>query len=443
VGLDDDGTDRGLIRMGRRVLGLVFIVVLVALGGIAVGAYEKVFTPVDRVTLLVDHTGNQLAPGADVKIRGVIVGEVRGVHADGTGARVDLAIKPGQLALIPRNSTARLLPKTLFGERYVALVPPMRPAPDSLRPGDTVRQDRSFQAVEVDRVLADLLPVLQAVRPEQLNATLHALSTALAGRGDRLGGTLTTLSQYVGALTPKLPAIRHDLAALASASGTLNDATPDLAAALNDLAVTSSTVTSQRALLADLITSTTRLSKTAEPFLAANETRLIRLSAQSRPVLGALAEYSPEYPCFFQGMAGLVPRGEQAFGGGQPGLRIVISVSRDNGAYRPGEEPKNGLDLGPRCYGLPNRVPVPFPLPDVGRPDGSGHIADGSTGFDGTGTLGRVMTADLGTQGSPAETRAIKALLAPVEGVDNPDQVPDAAALLFAPMLRGAEVGYG
>jgi phospholipid/cholesterol/gamma-HCH transport system substrate-binding protein len=426
--------------MRRRLLGLVFVVVLLAMGGVAVGAYRKVFTPVDRVTLVVDHTGNQLSSGADVKIRGVRVGEVRGVHADGERARVELAIQPDQMRLIARNTTARLLPKTLFGERYVALIPPDAPA-GTLRAGDTLQQDRSFQAVEVDRVLSDLLPVLQAVRPEQLNSTLHALSTALAGRGAQLGRTLSTLDKYVAALTPKLPAIQHDLAALADAAGTLDAAAPDLAAALDDLATTSRTVTSQRGLIGDLLRSTTDLANTAEPFLAANESRLIRLSAQSRPVLGALAEYSPEYPCFFQGMAGLVPRGERAFGGGQPGLKIVISVSRDNGRYHPGEEPKNGLDLGPRCYGLPGGVAVPFPVPDVGPADGSGRIGDGSTGFTGTGTLGRVMSADLGTQGSPAETRAVKALLAPVEGV-TPDQVPDAGALLIAPMLRGAEVSY-
>jgi len=426
--------------MGRRVLGLAFVVVLLALGGIAVGAYQKVFTPVRKVTLVVDHTGNQLSTGADVKIRGVRVGEVRSVRADGEQARVELAIQPDQIGLIPRNSTARLLPKTLFGERYVALIPPDAPGAP-LRAGDTIQQDRSFQAVEVDRVLSDLLPVLQAVRPEQLNTTLHALSTALAGRGARLGRTLSTLDSYVRALNPKLPAIQHDLAALADGADTLNSAAPDLAAALDDLATTSVTVTSQRGLIGDLLRSTTELANTAEPFLAANEQRLIRLADQSRPVLGALAEYSPEYPCFFQGMAGLVPRGEQAFGGGQPGLRIVISVSRDNGRYHPGEEPKNGLDLGPRCYGLPNGVAVPFPVPDVGPKDSSGHIGDGSTGFTGTGTLGRVMSADIGTQGSPAETRAVQALLAPVYGTA-PDQVPDSAALLIAPMMRGSEVSY-
>jgi len=425
----------------RRLLGLLFIVLLVAFLGVAVGAYNKAFTKVAMVSLRTDHTGNQLSPGADVKIRGVIVGSVRDVHSTGERARVDLALRPDQLRLIPRNVQARLLPKTLFGERYVALVPPVAADPARLRAGDTVHQDRSVQALEVDRVLSDLMPVLQAVRPEKLNATLHALSTALAGRGDQIGRTLVTLNRYVDRLNPRLPTVVHDLRALADASGTLNRAAPDVVAVLEDLQTTSRTVTERQSLLGSLFRSTTELADTAEAFLAANESRLIRLSAQSRPVLGALAEYAPEYPCFFQGMAGLVPRGEQAFGRGQPGLRILLSVVRDNGRFHRGEEPRNGIDVGPRCYGLPNDTQVPFGVPDIGPPDSTGHYPDGSFGYAGTGTLGRVMTADLGTQGSSAETQAIKALLAPVESVP-PDQVPEIDALLYAPMVRGTEVSY-
>jgi phospholipid/cholesterol/gamma-HCH transport system substrate-binding protein len=425
----------------RRLLGLAFFAVIIALLGLAVGAYNKSFTKVEMVTLEADHTGNQLSPGADVKIRGVIVGDVRKVRSSGDRAFVEMAIQPGQIGLIPRNVQARLLPKTLFGERYVALSPPARPDTAHLRGGDTVHQDQSFQAIEVDRVLTDLMPVLQAVKPEKLNATLHALSTALQGRGDQLGSTLVTLNKYVDQLNPKLPTVIHDLQALSDASATINQAAPDIVAVLTNLQTTSKTVTEQQSVISALLRSTTELSNTAEPFLAANESRLIRLADTSRPTLGALAEYAPEYPCFFQGMAGLVGRGERAFGGNQPGLRIKLTLAKDNGRYNRGEEPKNGIDLGPRCYGLPNGAPVPFPTPDIGPKDSTGHYGDGSTGLIGPGTLGRVMSADLGTQGSAAETQAIKALLAPVEGVP-PDQVSDTDALLYAPMLRGTEVSY-
>ena len=47
-----------------------------------------------HVTLQTDKVGNQLAPPSDVKLRGLIVGEVREVTADGATATVELALDP-------------------------------------------------------------------------------------------------------------------------------------------------------------------------------------------------------------------------------------------------------------------------------------------------------------------------------------------------------------
>ena len=74
-----------------------------------------------RVTLETDTAGNQLQEASDVKVRGVIVGDVREVNASADGATIELAINPDYLDQIPADVSARLLPKTLFGERFVAL----------------------------------------------------------------------------------------------------------------------------------------------------------------------------------------------------------------------------------------------------------------------------------------------------------------------------------
>jgi ABC-type transporter Mla subunit MlaD len=60
-----------------RLQGLAFLVVLVLLLGLAVASYNKAFTDVARVTLETDTAGNQLQEASDVKVRGVIVGDVR------------------------------------------------------------------------------------------------------------------------------------------------------------------------------------------------------------------------------------------------------------------------------------------------------------------------------------------------------------------------------
>lgn len=107
-----------------RLYGLVFIAVLALLLSLAVAVYQQAFTPVVRITLEADSLGNQLDPRADVKLRGLLVGEVRAVRADGEKATLDIALKPEHVAHIPADVHARLLPKTLFGEKYVDLVAP-------------------------------------------------------------------------------------------------------------------------------------------------------------------------------------------------------------------------------------------------------------------------------------------------------------------------------
>jgi hypothetical protein len=58
----------------RRLVGIAFVLLLAGAVSLSVLAYRKAFTPVTWVTLMTDHTGLQLNDGADVKLRGVIVG---------------------------------------------------------------------------------------------------------------------------------------------------------------------------------------------------------------------------------------------------------------------------------------------------------------------------------------------------------------------------------
>ena len=52
-----------------------------------------------------------------------------------------------------------------------------------------IPSDRVETNVELNRILSNLFPLLRAVRPADLNATLNALATALNGRGEELGVT--------------------------------------------------------------------------------------------------------------------------------------------------------------------------------------------------------------------------------------------------------------
>ncbi|HWH30724.1 MAG TPA: MCE family protein, partial [Mycobacteriales bacterium] len=278
---------RGRALVLQRLGGMAFLLVLGALIGLAVALYTKAFTDTVTVTLRADRVGNQLTEGADVKVRGLVVGEVREVRATDDGAELELHLQPAEAARVPADSTALILPKTLFGEKYVSLVfdDAADGGPGSLAAGGVIEQDRSATARELGQALDSLLPVLQTLEPEQLSSTLHAVSSALRDRGDRIGGNLELVRDYLAAFTPELPRLQRDLAGTADLADTLDAAAPDLLALLEDLSAVNRNLARDESAIEQVLRETTGLARTGEQFLADNEQRFITLARESVPNL--------------------------------------------------------------------------------------------------------------------------------------------------------------
>jgi phospholipid/cholesterol/gamma-HCH transport system substrate-binding protein len=428
-----------------RVYGVVFLLVMALLIGLSIATYQKAFVDVVHVTLETDKVGNQLAPPSDVKLRGLIVGEVRKVTSDGSTATVDLALDPDSVGLIPSNVSARLLPKTLFGEKYVDLVVPTEPAARPIRENDVIPQDRTAVAIELERVLADVLPLLRTIQPAKLNATLNALSTALEGRGDQLGDNLQLVNRYFTELNPSMETIQADISGLADFFSIYADAAPDLLQLLRNQAVTMTTFAQKENVYTGFLLGTTAFANTTRTVVAENENRIIQLGQVSRPTLSVLAKYSPEYPCLLASLRHANSNDVNspgAIGGAfvKGYLNITLEVVPQRGEYKKGEEPAWGEKSGPNCRGLPQ------PPYSQENPDPSVHLRDGSTGPNGGAppTAGRALPGILvdpasGHSGSAEEQQVVNALLAPSMGVQ-PDEVPDIATLLYGPMARGTVV---
>jgi phospholipid/cholesterol/gamma-HCH transport system substrate-binding protein len=412
-----------------RVYGVVFLLVIALLVSLTVAIYSKVFVNVVHVTLQTDRVGNQLAPPADVKLRGLIVGEVRSVSSNGARADVDLALTPSTVGLIPRNVSARLLPKTLFGEKFVDLVIPAKPSSQRLGEGDVIPQDRSATAIELETVLDNILPLLQTIKPAKLNATLDALATALEGRGDELGENLALVNKYFSQLNPQLPTIEKDIRGLADVSAIYAAAAPDLVRTLRNFSVSTETIAEKQKAYESFLTGTAAFATTTRTLLATNEDRIIRLASVSRPTLAVLAKYSPEYPCLLQGLAASNDFIGKTFANGE--LHITLEVVQAQAAFKPGEEPQFNDKSGPNCRGLPS-PPVPNPVT---------RLNDGTSGGNSNSvTPDFLVDPSSGLAGSAEEQGVIDGLVAPVMGVPA-DRVPDLVTLLFGPMARGTAVG--
>ncbi|MFS4104126.1 MCE family protein [Streptomyces sp. PD-S100-1] len=407
-------------RLRRRLAGVVFLTVPALLVWLAVAVYDKTFTDSDPVVVETGAVGNEMHLGAEVKVRGVVVGEVRAIDPTEDGARLTLALRPGVLARIPADVSAQMLPTTLFGERFVALVPPAHPSGRSLTAGATIPQDRSANAVELQQVLDNVLPMLTAVQPQKLSATLSAVSQALSGRGSRLGETLSRLDALLREFNPELPTLNRDLKELVKVSNVYADAAPDIVTALTDFTTTSRTLAEKDGELAATLGATTATAQDLTTFLRQNKTNIIRLSAVSKPTLRLLAEYSSVFPCTLRTLADFVPRMDQALGKGtdHPGLHVDVTTVPSRGAYVPGRDtPAYDASGGPHCY----------PVPYLGVPAAPAAQVPATAG------------QSLGPANSPQENQLVNELLAPAAG-RQPDDLPDWSSLLAGPTLRGAEV---
>jgi phospholipid/cholesterol/gamma-HCH transport system substrate-binding protein len=423
-----------------KLYGVVLLLVASSLVALSIMAFNRDFTPADYVTVHIGRAGLQLLPGSDVKERGLIVGSVDTISSTGNGADLRLRLTPSEAKQIPANVTVRLLPKTLFGEKYVDLVPPAQPSGEHLADGAVIDEDQTRPTLEIDEALDDLLPTLRAVPPADLNRTLTALATALSGRGNELGATIEDADAWLRDFNPHLPRLQHDMAALATFSHTYSDAAPALLRMLGNLTVTSQTVVQQQRQISAFLDDVTGTADATHDLLARNAQNLIAVNKVNRPVLGLLARYSPEFPCFFKGYAGLIPRIHDAVAKSPPGIshsaHVVVEIVPSFPTYQmPIDLPEFKDKRGPSCYGLPH---PPMSLPVIRYKDGT----EDDPRFDAQGgSPGKAsgFSPSMGSAGTRDERLLFNDLLGPMLGVSS-GSVPDIADLLWGPMARGAAV---
>jgi phospholipid/cholesterol/gamma-HCH transport system substrate-binding protein len=422
------------LTQNHKVLGIVFLCLL--LGGIYLtyGVFTKKFVDYDRVKLETSTIGLQLPARADVKIRGVIVGEVLAFDTTAAGAELTLGIFPNELDTIPANVTGSIVPKTLFGEKYVSLVVPDDPAPGHIETGATI--PRTQVSIEVEKVLSDLYPLLRTVQPAELNTTLNAMATALEGRGEQIGKNLETVDSYLKRLNPQIPGFVEDLRLTAKVSDTYAQAMPQIAAILRNTVKTTGTLEDREVELKALFTDVAAFSDTAKAFLDDNGDNLIRLSQVSAQQLKVFAKYAPEFACLTSGIVNAGKLQAEAFRGFE--LHIVLeTLPNQPRGYGAQDVPRYGEDRGPNCLHLPN-PPWSQSNPVRHQPNFNDGV-DEPTGKGTSRVAPSYFRNTTGLAGSPQESDLLKSLLGPALGL-TADQVPDLGVLLLGPMARGAEV---
>jgi virulence factor Mce-like protein len=462
-----------------RALGTVFLVMVVFFVWLTYAFFDKQFVSYEPVTITTSKAGVNLPQNADVKLRGVIVGEVRSIVPDGDGVKMTLGMKPDLLGDVPEGVTAQIVPKTLFGEKYVSLIPPSELTGQSLRAGAVI--DRAVVPIEVETLLNDLYPLLNAVDPANLSYTLTAVSNALEGRGKQLGETLVTTNRYLNKTNPDVPQLVDDLIKLGEVSDGYAAAMPELGRLLRNTVVTGNTLVAKRAQLSAFFDEGTALANTLTSFTNDNGDNLIQLASDSRPVLDVLGTYAPTFPCFLAGMREIIPRLDSAFRDQK--LHINATIIKQPTAYGPGEEfdvttrdfdeassgppAKNGKDVNdknaatPTCLDLNEIVgnpakqralssqenpfsvpPAVYELVNVQADHNKFNSGNDPSAFNRVAPSNGLMSIvqpSMGGIDTPTERAALNALFGARAGIA-PADVPDLASLLMSPILRGTAV---
>ena len=285
----------------RALTGLVTVAVIVAIVAVAVGLFQGSFSETTPVTVLSPRAGLVMNPDAKVKMHGVQVGKVASIESRPNGQAVlHLAMYPSEMHLIPANVLVDLTSPTVFGAKFVELVPPAEPSAQSLHAGQVL--DSQHVTVEINTVFQHLTSVLGTLDPAKLNETLGAIGQALSGRGEKIGQAFSDLDSFLAKFDPTLPALSHDIAVSAPVINAYADAAPDLVKTVANSARISQTFVDEQHNLDALLISAIGLANVGNDVLSANRKGLTDVIHLLRPTTDLTNEYNKALWCGFAGL---------------------------------------------------------------------------------------------------------------------------------------------
>jgi virulence factor Mce-like protein len=281
------------------------------------------------------------------------VGKVASIEPLPNGeAALHLAMDPKRLNAIPSNVLVDIASTTVFGAKYVQLVSPPDPSPESLRAGQVLNAQHVM--VEINTVFEELTSVLSKIDPPKLNEALGGIASAVNGRGEKIGQMLTDLDAYLAKIEPSLPALNHDLETAPPVLQAYGDAAPDFVTVADDSARISGTIVDQQQNLDAALVSVTGLADIGNEVLGQNRQPLTNVLHLLVPTTDLLNKYNQALWCALGGMVSASQRPPLK----EPGVVVLAGFLWGQERYRyPMDLPKAGATGGPQCTGLPN---LPF-----------------------------------------------------------------------------------
>lgn len=284
------------------ISGLCALVLLASVTTLGVKMAFGYYTAGYTLSADFDAAGQGLLRDSNVKMRGVNVGHVESIQLEDGRARVTMFINDGYD--VPTSTVAVIRPKTLFGEKFVDLVPGHLEGTDdeaqlyhggdeltACAPSDVtaalpdeeaaadpaataaagvVPAGCTVSSVELEEVLEAVYPILQAVDPDDLLTILSELATGADGLGETINRSIVNGAALLDVQAANDENTRRFLEALADLSGELADRSDDLLTGARDLNVALPVLTENSVQFERLLSELERLSDDASDLLQDN-----------------------------------------------------------------------------------------------------------------------------------------------------------------------------
>jgi phospholipid/cholesterol/gamma-HCH transport system substrate-binding protein len=157
---------------------------------------------------------------AQVKLDGVVVGQVTTIRLNNDKGVVDMAI--ARNIRLPGGTTAEIRFTTPLGEDYISLKRPAQASGADLGDGSTLGEPQTSSAPTLEDTFALLSAVLNGGGLDQLRTIIVELNKAIGGHEPQARDLLDQLGRLVGALNARTPDIDRALTALDTLSTELN-----------------------------------------------------------------------------------------------------------------------------------------------------------------------------------------------------------------------------
>ncbi|PYE20274.1 phospholipid/cholesterol/gamma-HCH transport system substrate-binding protein [Williamsia limnetica] len=261
-------TDRRTIKRSPVTIGFIGILILLML---STSAFFLQSLPLigAGITYKADFSeAAGLQSGAEVRVAGVKVGNVRKVELKGDRVRVDMQVDQ---AWIGNQTSASIQIKTVLGQKYIALDPAGNELAD---PKQVIPLERTTSPYDVIEAFSDAAEQVEELDTNQLATSMRTLSDAFSGTPADLRSSLDGLTRLSETIASRDQKVQELLAATADTSKLLADRNQEFERLISGAGELLGELNNRQQAISVLLSSTITLSDTLTGIVKDNQEQI-------------------------------------------------------------------------------------------------------------------------------------------------------------------------